>query len=119
MSHPFVKGGFRRDAIMITAPLARNQKGETFDLPDKANEWEVRVYTGGRPTPFETSSGEKLFVPIMCGEDSLRDYGCSGPISLLAVDAQRKPVGAPAAFIDLGSPNGKETARNGHSDRDV
>jgi hypothetical protein len=102
---------------MATAPLARDQAGIHFDLPETAAFWRVRKQTGGRPSTVLGPDGEPLFMPVDAAESDLYANGCtSGSYRLEAVDAQRRSVGAMAAFVDLGTDERTALAANGNND---
>lgn len=82
--------------------LARDASGNPFPLPDNAAFWRVRRHTGGRPSVVVGPNGEPLFVAIAADMDALLDAGCApGSYRLEAVDVQRRPVGAPIAFVEI------------------
>jgi hypothetical protein len=88
---------------MITAPLARDQAGNHFELPDTAAFWRIRRHTGGRPSTVLGPDGEPLFVPIMVDKPDLPSYGLEGgSFRFEAVDADRRPLGVQVAFVELG-----------------
>jgi hypothetical protein len=82
--------------------LARDAAGNAFPLPDQAAFWRVRRHTGGRPSAVVGPNGEQLFIAINTDVDALTDAGCApGSYRLEAVDVQRRPVGAPIAFVEI------------------
>jgi hypothetical protein len=86
----------------MTAPLARDQHGNAFDLPDEAEYWRPRRQTGGRPSPILGPDGAQAFIAVTSDLGELRALGCSGIVRLEAVDGDYRPVDAPVAFVDLG-----------------
>ncbi len=85
--------------------LARDASGNPFPLPDNAAFWRVRRHTGGRPSVVVGPNGEPLFIAITADVDALIDAGCApGSYRLEAVDVQRRPVGAPIAFVEISEP---------------
>jgi hypothetical protein len=85
--------------------LARDASGNPFPLPDNAAFWRVRRHTGGRPSVVVGPNGEPLFIAITADIDALIDAGCvPGSYRLEAVDVQRRPVGAPIAFVEIAEP---------------
>jgi hypothetical protein len=88
---------------MTTAPLARDQHGNPFELPEEAAYWRVRRQTTGRPRTVVGPDGQPLFIPITAGAAELEDAGCE-PASyrLEACDADRQPlVDVPVAVVEL------------------
>lgn len=95
----------------MTAPLARDQSGQPFELPPTAVFWRVRRHTGGRPSSVLGADGELLFVPIGADLGELAaSVGASGSYRLEAVDEQRKSVGAPVAYVELTHPGSEGRA---------
>ena len=90
---------------MENTPLARDAQGNPFPLPEEAAFWRVRRHTGGRPSAVIGPDGGPLFLPLSADHESLYDVGCSpGAYRLEAVDVQKRPVGAPIAFIEVRDP---------------
>jgi len=86
---------------MISAPLARDEDGNPFELPDSAALWQIKKVTGGRPATVLGPDDRQLYIAIVDDEDALRANGCSGDLRLEAMDEQRRKVGAPFAFVHL------------------
>jgi hypothetical protein len=87
----------------VEAPLARDDAGNPFELPDEAAYWRVRRQTTGRPRTVLGPDGEPLYVPILAGAAALEDNGC-GPdrYRLEAADGDRKAIpGVPVAVLEL------------------
>jgi hypothetical protein len=102
---------------MFNAPLARDQAGNPFELPETAAFWRVRRHTGGRPSTVLGPDGEPLFLPITADHSDLYAAGCdSGSFRLEAVDAQRRPLGAQVAFIELATLDRGGPPAVGHND---
>jgi hypothetical protein len=91
-------------------PLARDQHGNTFEVPSEAVYWRVRRHTGGRPSTVLGPDGEPLFIPIHGDKPDLVANGCTGSLRLEAVNADFRSLDAPVAFVELGS--GADIARN-------
>jgi hypothetical protein len=91
--------------MQMDVSLARDASGNPFPLPDNAAFWRVRRHTGGRPSVVVGPNGEPLFIAITGDVDALLDAGCApGSYRLEAVDVQRRPVGAPIAFVEISEP---------------
>jgi hypothetical protein len=88
---------------MMTVPLARDQAGESFELPDEAAFWRVRRMTTGRPKTVLGPDGEPLYIPIQASERTLEDNGCEpDKYRLEACDGEREPIdGVPIAVVEL------------------
>ncbi|HZS41087.1 MAG TPA: hypothetical protein VFF06_29865 [Polyangia bacterium] len=101
----------------MSAPLARDQHGSAFELPQDAAFWRVRRHTGGRPSTVLGPDGEPLFVPIMADRHDLHSQGCAaGSLRLEAVDEEYHPVNAPVAFVELIEPRNAPSSNSGHGD---
>lgn len=89
----------------MEAPLARDENGNPFELPDHAAFWLVRVKTSGRPKTVLGPAGEPLYIPILAGATALEDNGCEpDTYRLEATDENHERiVGVPVAVVELAS----------------
>lgn len=87
----------------MEAPLARDQDGNPFELPEEASWWRVRLQTTGRPRAVLGPDRKQLYVPILAGAAELEEAGCEGgSYRLEAVDADHQPIeGVPVAVVEL------------------
>jgi hypothetical protein len=104
---------------MISAPLAHDEDGVPFELPDSAAWWRVKKCTGGRPAAVLGPDDEPLFIAILDEEDVLLANGCSGELRLEAVDQNRKKIDAPVACVHLDPPVAHRSGVSSNGDTDL